>query len=373
MFFGSSDFTCLPHITSKIKNMCIILSKKHMLLFTELVRTKPMQIQIHPKFDQTPRCGGKWARIQASFGRVLGSRVSITSQKKVRHSFLDLMQLLYLVFAFATFAVLHAEHENETQMKSGFRPGQPGTPFAPAPGATPTTICRRWVDCVDGNWNNQRCTGGRYCRGGWEGGGNNVTPQKEKSGFRPGQPGTPFAPAPGATPTTICRRWVDCVDGNWNNQRCTGGRYCRGGWEGGGNNVTPQKEKSGFRPGQPGTPFAPAPGATPTTICRRWVDCVDGNWNNQRCTGGRYCRGGWEGGGNNVTPQKEKSGFRPGQPGTPFAPAPGATPTTICRRWVDCVDGNWNNQRCTGGRYCRGGWEGGGNEKTAEAKPVLFP
>ena len=129
-------------------------------------------------------------------------------------------------------------------------------------------------------------------------------------------------------------------------------------------------DKSVFRPGQPGTPFAPAPGTRPTTFCRRWVDCVDGNWNQQRCTGGRYCRGGWESGPSDKAAQpeesSEKSAFRPGQPGTPFAPAPGTRPTTFCRRWVDCVDGNWNQQRCTGGRYCRGGWESGPSDKSAE-------
>ena len=67
----------------------------------------------------------------------------------------------------------------------------------------------------------------------------------------------------------------------------------------------------------------------------------------------------------------EKSAFRPGQPGTPFAPAPGTQPTTICRRWIDCVDGSWNNQRCTGGRYCRGGWESGSGEKAAEVEGSL--
>ena len=201
-----------------------------------------------------------------------------------------------------------------------------------------------------------------------------VQGNEEKSAFRPGQPGTPFAPAPGTQPTTICRRWIDCVDGSWNNQRCTGGRYCRGGWESGSGDKAAEfevnNEKSAFRPGQPGTPFAPAPGTQPTTICRRWIDCVDGSWNNQRCTGGRYCRGGWESGSGDKAAEfevnNEKSAFRPGQPGTPFAPAPGTQPTTICRRWIDCVDGSWNNQRCTGGRYCRGGWESGSGDKAAE-------
>ena len=278
-----------------------------------------------------------------------------------------------------------AELEESTkEEKSAFRPGQPGTAFAPAPGTTTSTICRRWIDCVDGSWNNQRCTGGRYCRGGWEQGGSNKAAEleestkEEKSAFRPGQPGTAFAPAPGTTTSTICRRWIDCVDGSWNNQRCTGGRYCRGGWEQGGSNKAAEleestkEEKSAFRPGQPGTAFAPAPGTTTSTICRRWIDCVDGSWNNQRCTGGRYCRGGWEQGGSNKAAEleestkEEKSAFRPGQPGTAFAPAPGTTTSTICRRWIDCVDGSWNNQRCTGGRYCRGGWEQGGSNKAAE-------
>ena len=279
--------------------------------------------------------------------------------------------------------------QNSKDEKSSFRPGQPGTPFAPPPGTRPTGGCRRWVDCVDGFWNNLRCTGGRYCRGGWEGDDNKAgeieenheqSTKEEKSSFRPGQPGTPFAPPPGTRPTGGCRRWVDCVDGFWNNLRCTGGRYCRGGWEGDDNKAgeieenqvqSTKEEKSSFRPGQPGTPFAPPPGTRPTGGCRRWVDCVDGFWNNLRCTGGRYCRGGWEGDDNKAgeieenheqSTKEEKSSFRPGQPGTPFAPPPGTRPTGGCRRWVDCVDGFWNNLRCTGGRYCRGGWEGDDNK-----------